>query len=496
MMAERAASRALVEALERDTRSTGRGAPRQLTVADAAAKSGLALRDAEPALHALVAEYRGHLRVTSDGELLFHFPSGFTKPWVVRDAWNRLLTRAAHTLGGIGRFVVRAWITVVLVGYAVIFLTLIVAVTFARSSSGSRDSRGALGIELGYVFLRALFEALFWTFHPFSPFAFGNSASVAAVNGTFRSSQRRNARRDGTSFYESVNRFFFGPDVPEPDARDRERRMLAEIRAQKGRIGLSDVMRVTGLSRDEAHPFIARLMLDYDGTVEVSSEGGIVYRFEALRRTVDARADAPRPEPAWSQKKRLPPLTGNSLGANVLIAGLNGFNLIMSLYALGNELTLARLAFIFEAMQHGVPRGAVVPGGTAVVLGVVPLVFSVLLFLLPVARAAIRPFKERRIARQNGSLAVLKTVLTSVSQREISDASLRRAWKAAAGSEPDPRDITREVVALGGDVDMDSDHVRYRFADLELEAHALLAEREAASAAEAQVGKVVFSSED
>jgi hypothetical protein len=30
-----------------------------------------------------------------------------------------------------------------------------------------------------------------------------------------------------------------------------------------------------------------RLMLDYEGTVEVSEEGGIVYRFEALRKTVE-----------------------------------------------------------------------------------------------------------------------------------------------------------------------------------------------------------------
>ena len=390
-------------------------------------------------LHALVAEYRGHLRVTSEGELLFHFPNGLTKPWVVRDAWNRWSTRVAHALAGIGRFVVRAWITVVLVGYAIIFLALILAVTFARSTNDSRDTRGGVGLQLGYLFLRALFEALFWTFHPFSPFAFGGPAVVSAFNGSSAAFQRRSARRDNTSFYENVNRYFFGPDIPEPDPHDLERRMLAEIRGQKGRIGLVDVMRVTGLSREDAHPFIARLMLDYDGTVDVSSEGGIVYRFEALRRTVESSAAVARPAPIWSHKKNLPPLTGNGLGANLLISGLNGFNLIMSLYAIGNELTLARLGFLFEALQHRVPRGAVIPGGTAVALGIVPLVFSLLLFLLPAARAAIRPIRARRLMRQNGHLAILNAVLTSVSVREISDASLRRAWKAATGSDPESK---------------------------------------------------------
>jgi hypothetical protein len=66
--------------------------------------------------------------------------------------------------------------------------------------------------------------------------------------------------------------------------------------------------------------------------------------------------------------------------------------------------------------------------------------------------------------------------------------------------EPHEKEITREVLALGGDVDIEQAErgkgVRYRFLDLELEAKAVEAEREAASDQEAKVGKVVFSSED
>ncbi len=50
-------------------------------------------------------------------------------------------------------------------------------------------------------------------------------------------------------------------------------------------------MRVTGLPRDEADPLMSRLMLDYDGSVEVSDEGGIFYRF---------RSDAGR---RWSSRR-------------------------------------------------------------------------------------------------------------------------------------------------------------------------------------------------
>src|SRR6188508_3208936 len=96
-----------------------------LTIADAAAKSGLPLRDAERGLHALVSEYRGHLRVTTEGELLFRFPSGFTKPWITRTWLEKMASRVGSALVGVARFVVRAWVAISLIGYAAIFLALL-----------------------------------------------------------------------------------------------------------------------------------------------------------------------------------------------------------------------------------------------------------------------------------------------------------------------------------------------------------------------------------
>jgi len=464
---------------------------RDYTIADAAAKSGLPLRDAAAGLHALVSEYRGHLRVTSDGDLLFRFPAGFTKPWETRTRLAELGRRASRALLGIGRFVVRAWISVVLVGYALIFLALLIAMIFARSGGDSRSSGRGVGVEVGYVFFRVVMDALFWTFHPFSPFAYVNYGAPAAA-------RRQEKKKDETPFYDKVNRFFFGPDLPEPDPLIQERRILAEIRAQKGRIGLADVIRVTGLPRDEADPLMSRLLLDYEGEVEVSEEGGIFYRFEALRKTVDDGAEVSRPQPIWARLKRLVPLTGNEPGTNFIIAGLNGFNLIMSWYALGASLTLAKLGWIFQLLQHHELRGRLEPpaDSTAIALGVVPLVFSLALFALPLARAAYRPFKQRRVAQENGRRAMLREILEHVGTGEVTDASLRAAWKSAAGTEPDEKALTREVTALGGDVDYESGKVKYRFPDLEAEARALEAEREAAAESEAKVGEVVFSSED
>ncbi len=478
-----------------------RGQGQDFTIADASAKSGLPLRDAETGLHALVSEYRGHLRVTEDGELLFRFSHGFTKPWEVPTRAKQIAQTVGNTLLGALRFIVRAWITIVLVGYTVIFVAILLGLMFARSSSSdSRDRGPSPNFGMSFLFFRFIGDAIFWTFHPFSPVAvtgraYRNDHYSGVRQGGWGAPQMPRARAreqsNGSGFYDKVNRFFFGPPAPPADPREKERFVLAEIRAQKGRIGLSDVMRVTGLPREEADPMMARLMLDYDGTVEVSEEGGIVYRFTAMRRTVEETANVPRPSPIWARLEKLRPLTGNAAGANFLILALNGFNLLVSSWILERGLTIDNLRLALM----GVPMTELPYDGTPMALGLVPLIFSVLLFAIPLVRAAWRPLEARRISRENGRRAVLREVLAKPTG--VQEESLVSAYRQAAGRDVDPKELTREVVALGGDVDIEAEGgIRYRFPELETESRALQAERESAAEEEARVGKIVYSSED
>lgn len=475
-----------------------------LTVADAAARSGLALRDAERGLTFLTHEYRGHLRVSEEGELVHVFPTGFEKPWETRDAISRVVSMIAKGLAGAARLIVRAWLTIVIFGYVGLFLAVILGLTLARQGS---DRDGIPGASLIGVLFRVLADALFWTFHPFSPLA---------VDYPLRERPRvgrayGGAPKDETPFYEKVNRFVFGPTPTEQDPREQERRILAEIRAKRGRVGLADVMRVTGLPRDAADQRMARLMLDYDGDVDVSEGGGITYRFAALRKTAEVEPHATPPSPVWESPKRMAPLTGNGTGANVMVALLNGFNLMMSLVVLEGNLTFARLWNIFMMARH--PDLGIEPlgyDGVPIVLGLVPLVFSVLLFLFPLGRSLFRPLEARAVARENGRLGLLREIL-AYAERGASapHEALRAAWARAAGASPSDAELTRAVVDLGGDVDLEaSEHVktrvegpeaspvRYRFVDLQAEAEALEEQRHAAPESEAKLGKMVFTSED
>jgi hypothetical protein len=459
-----------------------------VTIADAAAESGLALRDAEAALHALVSEYRGHLRVTEDGDILFRFPTRFTKPWETRARLARITDAVGGAISGVARFIVRAWVAIVLVGYALIFVALAIALTFNRSSDDRGSSRGG-GELLGFIF-RLVAEALFWTYHPFSPFRANVSYGYEAPAS--RGWGRR--RRNETPFYERVDRFFFGPKPVVPDPLASQRAILAEIRAGKGRIGLADVMRVTGLERAEVDPLMSKLMLDYEGSVEVSEEGGIAYRFPELRKTVGI-TDAKREPPIWTKTVEAPKLTGNEPASDLMIGGLNAFNLVASGWVLLQGLTIDRLIGIFS----GLPAEKLPPPGLPIALGVVPFVFSIALFLLPLGRLALRSRREKKAAKERGRRAVMAAVLDGVKSPEgVDERTITHRYSMAAGFEPDPKELNDQLVRLGADVDLDkAEHgVRYRFPDLELEAKAVEAEREAAAENEAKVGKVVFSSED
>jgi hypothetical protein len=404
-----------------------------------------------------------------------------------------------RALMGTLRFVVRAWVAIVLVGYAALFLALLLGLTFARqgNDSNSRRDDGLPGGALAYAFFRVVGDALFWTFHPWSPFSlYAGPAWETPAYAGYAPARRQRPREPRVPLYERVNRFFFGPPPQPADPRENEQLIVAAIRAGKGRIGLADVMRVTGLPREQADPLMAKLMLDYDGDVGVSEEGGIFYSFPALRKTADASAPA-EPPPAWTRGKPTPPLTGNSAGTNVAISFLNAFNLLMAAWCIENGMTLERIAHMFERVPHGVIQ-PITDTGLPIALGVVPLVFSVLLFVVPIVRAASRPWKQRAAEREKGRLAVLREVLERVRAKQpVTDSAVTGAWRRATGHDAPPKRIDRELVALGGDVAIEpSGATRWRFADLETESAAVAAEREAAPDDEARLGEVVYATDE
>lgn len=456
-----------------------------ITVADASVKSGLSLYEAKEGLNSLIADYRGTLLATADGELLYAFPTGFAKPWEQKEKLALLWTKIKKAAFGVLKFVVRAWITIVMLGYVVIFALILIALTFSKSSD--RDEGHSFSSSLMFhILLRSIIDSLFWTFHPFSPFYAGHDPYF----------EHHPQKKKRMPFYEKVNRFFFGPEEKPQDEEELVKIALQEIRAQKGRIGLLDLMRVTGLSKDEADPFMAKLMLNYEGDVSVSKDGGIIYEFPAIRKSALSE-NIPSPSPIWQKRETLLAFTGNTPGSNMLIAALNGFNLLMSGVAIANGWTIEKLKYIFYVASSRLPTELLPPApeGTPLLLGWIPFIFSSLLFLIPIMRALSRGKKKREIEAKNGKRGLIRVILSKLGLAGIKEEVLRQGWTEQARAEPDPKVLTREVIKLGGELELNKDDAPvYRFKAIEAELSALQAARLRASKNETMVSDVIFSS--
>jgi len=176
-----------------------------------------------------------------------------------------------------------------------------------------------------------------------------------------------------------------------------------------------------------------------------------------------------------------------------IVSLLNGFNLLMSAWVLNHGMTIQNLLTLFS--KH--PPVVMPDHSLPIALGVVPLVFSIGLFVAPAARALFRSRTKQVHAQENARLSILREVLAHAPKKEsVSDEALRKAYRVATGVEPSSKEITKRVVDLGGDVDTGPNgEVRYRFADLEAEAEALDEERAHASDEEEKLGRVVFASD-
>lgn len=421
-----------------------------LTLADAAARSGLALRDAELGLHRLLQLHRGHLSVTQTGELLFRFPSGLVRQFAGAQGLLRWLGRAGL---GVVRWTARTSLTLFLLGYgslAALGISVGVALSVAALTEDATPFEG-----IGYLLWAVLdlfADALYWSFHPLrAPDEFGEDAG-----------------RRPRKLYERVNGFFLGPPRPGDDPRSAARVLVAEIRARQGRIGLGDVVRVTGLAPEPAGALVSRLLLDYDGQVDVSDEGAIVYAFPALRPSVGEPAIAP---PAiWHRVRALQPFTGNSAGSNAAIVAATAMIAI----------------FGWFGMSLGFPPWA----------AQVPFYGSLALLSWVLLRIPGHLAARRADRAENGRRAVLQRVHEgAVNRSGVTTESFMRAWQGATASTIATAVLEKLLVELGGDVVTDDDgRWSWRFPTLELELGALAVLRARADASEREVGEVEFSS--
>jgi len=460
---------------EADILSTLRRLKGRATVGDVAADTGLPTEDARRGLKALLESHRGHLAVSDSGELLYEFD----RRLIERDS-EPLLARLGRAVGKTLRGAFKAWIVVMLVGYFVAFVVLVIAALFA-SQRGS-DSRGRGWGRGGHRGGSIPFPSFWFWYLVWSPrWRIGRPYYGHRWERTLD-------REDPVPFYKKVFAFVFGPDRPKPTQRQRDRATVRLIRSRRGVLTTAELVEHSALAYPDAENEMGRLLGAYDGEPAVSPEGRLAYAFPSLMTSAHEERLPRPPNPAWLRLERDLELTGNSAGANATIAGMNLFTLAAAATAPW---------FIFPRLGLGGPAAFVG-------LVLVPLVFSVLFFGIPLARTAWVKIENRR-RRARNVRRVLLGLIYERTLREGGGIGVEEAQRPVAGRQgegapgrPLVESTLHHLAAeLEADVNPDdSGTLRFTFAALRSEVLAGEAIRRRLRLDERTLGPIVFSTSD
>jgi hypothetical protein len=280
-------------------------------------------------------------------------------------------------------------------------------------------------------------------------------------------------------FYQSVFDFVFGPKGAPVDPRESDKRLLAYLRDHKGRVTASELSALTGLSLAAAEEELTRLMVEYDGEVEVAGDGTLLYVFEGVLPS--ASKAGTWWTWAWDKADPVPPLTGNTAGTDAVVAGFSAFNLLAS-FTIGP-------AFLQRVHLAGDPLATFF-------VTLFPLMFSAIFFAVPAGRWLIRQRALSKRERRQLRRELLREIWAQPGEaRDPAELAGRASQRSGQPIETARKMLDELVRDLDGDVTTDdAGAMRYVFPRLAEEQRAVAAAR--AAAPDKQLGAVVFSSED
>ncbi|MDR2418798.1 MAG: hypothetical protein LBD79_07060 [Treponema sp.] len=387
------------------------------TVADIVARTALPLETVKELAPAVSDEYSGRLEVTASGEIKYSFPRGFTSRYHgFRAGLRRFTDKLGNGAKIVGKGLFKGWIMVMLVGYFVLFMVLALAalvLSVAASLSGNDRSEGKGGGLGGFFLASHIFNLIIriWFY----------SELAKSFDPTY--SSRQAARKKGKPLYKAIFSFVFGDDDPNVDWEAREKQaVIAYLQVSKGVISLPEFMNLTGLPPQEADRAITAYCAEFGGSPEATEDGTVVYRFDALLRRADKRD---RSFASSSPLKPLKSFSSNQKKMNVWFSVINGVNLLFGSYFLTNALSTGAVSMVTSVVRgkqvaHLVSQSGDAPsylyGLTYVLsssvinnplplitigLGIVPLVFSVFFWLIPLIRSSLVKRDNERIKMEN-----------------------------------------------------------------------------------------------
>lgn len=424
---------------------------RHFTLPEAASLTGLSIDDTREALEALLTTYVCRLQVSENGDLIYNFGSSLRRRGSKTFA-ERLQTLRSW-LWNVFTIVYRAWITVTLVVYFVIFLALFIVLLIASSARQSSDRRRTSSFDLGP--LLHLFIAIF------------NWRTVTGAIGYNRDRYGYRYRRyepepgilnpQKKSFIAAVYDFVFGPPRAALDPLQNEKEVAAYVRQQKGILVTSELIALAGWTFPQAETFLTDCVIRYQGDTKVSEKAVLVAEFDTIVRSIGEMEEG-EVIYYWDEYEPEYELTGNNPSYNLLIGFMNSFNLLIATLVLtGNfsQLWQTQARSSLSATMTSVASGSFF----TVFLGWLPLVFSLLFFAIPLGRwITIRAHQQRQHV-QNIRKRLFKAIFANQGQAQALSAVLATV-NASRDEETLPRQEVQErlqeiALDMEGDVAVD-----------------------------------------
>ncbi|MDR2403913.1 MAG: hypothetical protein LBD78_07780 [Spirochaetaceae bacterium] len=473
------------------------------TVADIVAVTALPLATVRELAGMAADEYSARLEVTESGEIRYSFPRGFTSKYRGFSAGLRkflgILKKGIKTTAV---FVFKVWIMVMLVGYFVLFMlialaSLLLSMTVHSSGSDNRSSNRGGGV--GGLFASSIFNMIIriWFY----------SELLKPLDSRYSRNRGSSGDHAGKGpLYKAIFSFVFGDGDPNADWSDREKQgLIAYIQANRGVISLPEFMTLTGLTPEKAEEGITACCVEFGGLPEITEGGTLIYRFDELLLRSDTRN---RSFPGLSAPiKRLRSFSSNLKKMNLWFSLINGANLIFGGYFLinalrtGHILTQAHfeassylygLTYILSGRFIGNPLPVITFG-----LGFVPLVFSILFWLIPGIRYFLTKRENENIKLENLRKDGYRRIWNSPLSVQPGDINPQAAECRPKDMESARHRIIREFgsyvvpdVTIG-----DTGGEIYSFGELDREKKALEKYRDGIDAGGSALGATVFDSD-
>jgi hypothetical protein len=393
---DRSAYNTLTAALKKQPRRpAGDGLPGGRSAADISAVTALPLETVRELLPRAADEFHGRLEVTASGEILYSFPRGFTSRYRGFTALaGRVLEKAGRFFKAAGVLLFKVWIMVMLVGYFALFMLIALsAMMLSVAASSGSSNRGRRGSSGGLYLASSIFNMIIrlWFY--------------SELLGTARNGRPAPSRRK-KPLHRAIFSFVFGEGDPNRGlAEKRKKALIAFLRTHRGVISLPEFMALSGLPPQEAEAELMACCGEFGGSPEATGEGTVVYRFDELLR------GSGRGEGAELPAKRLWKFSSNENSMNLWFGIINTVNLLFGGYFFYHAFNTGALLGVEQFRQSSWLYGFTwyhfgqfvqdpLPLLT-IGLGLVPLIFSILFWLIPVLRAFWERGENGRIRMEN-----------------------------------------------------------------------------------------------